>query len=194
MTRRSVIFVLVAVLGSGMQVACHQPSQHVGQSRVVLPNAELLSCRFGECAQMWSTAGANPGAITPWRVTVERLGDDPCPNGIVALYDKNVSMEELTAAVTERYGAAYLKGDVSGGTWKDASKNLVISLVALADEPSPEASPSADAKQGDPGMDVFKTDAFHDSIGRSVPRKELKQLIFLSTVGTSCGVRLDKPK
>lgn len=66
--------------------------------------------------------------ITPWRVTIERFGNDPCPNGIVALYDKNVSLEELADAVTERYGPPFLKGDMPGGTWKDASKNLVIDV------------------------------------------------------------------
>lgn len=106
---RSVILVLIVVFVNGMQIACHQPSHHAAQSRVVLPNAELLHCRFGECAQMWYTVGAKPGAITPWRMTIERLGNDPCPNGIIALYDKNVSMEELVNAITERYGSPVLK-------------------------------------------------------------------------------------
>jgi hypothetical protein len=186
------ILVLIVLFLSGMQIGCHQPSHHARQSRVVLPNAELLNCHFEECAQMWSTVGVKPGAVTPWRVTIERLGNDPCPNGIIALYDKNVSMEALTDAVTELYGPVSLKGALPGGTWKDASKNLVIELAPLADQPSPEEHP--DAMQGDPSTRVFNTDAFHDSVGRSVPRKELKELIFLSTVGTSCGVPMDKPK
>jgi len=192
MNRRPIILALIAVFLSEMQIACHQSSHHVGRSRVVLPNAELLHCRFGECAQMWSTVGANPDAITPWRVTIERLGNDPCPNGIIALYDKNVSMEELVDAVTERYGSVYLKSASPGGIWKDASKNLVINLSSLADESSPEAHPSADALQVDPMAYFFTTDAFHDSVGRNVPRKELKELIYLSTIGTSCGVPTKK--
>jgi hypothetical protein len=187
------ILVLILVFVNGMQIACHQPSHHAGQSRVVLPNAELLNCHFGECAQMWSTVGAKPGAITPWRVTIERLGNDPCPNGIVALYDKNVSIEELTDAITERYGSVSLKGAWGGGIWKDASKNLVINLSPLADESSPEEHPP-DAMQSDPVTYFFSTDASHGSVGRSVPRKELKQLVFLSTFGTSCGARMDKRK
>jgi hypothetical protein len=192
MRRGPIVFVLIVVFAGGMQIACHQSSHHAVQSRVVLPNAELLNCRFGECAQMWSTVGAKPGAITPWRVTIERLGNDPCPNGIVALYDKNVSMEELVDAVTERYGSVYLKGALPGGIWKDASKNLVINLFPLADASSQEAHASADAMQRDPVTSVFTTDAFHDSVGRSVPRKDLKELIFLATVGTSCGVRTQR--
>ena len=194
MKRRSIVLVLTAVIVNGMQIACHQPSHHAGQSRVVLPDAELLHCRFGECAQMWSTVGAESGAKAPWRVTIERLGNDPCPNGIVALYDKNVSMEELMDAVAEQYGPVWLKGTLSGGTWKVASKNLMISLVSLADESSPEEHSPPAAVQSDPSTQFFTTDAFHDSVGRSVPRKELKELIFLSTIGTSCGVRVDKPK
>lgn len=203
------ILVLIIVFVNGMQIACHQPSQRelsrqepsrqepsrgAVQSRVVLPNAELLRCRFGECAQMWSTAEANPGAITPWRVTIERLGNDPCPNGIVALYDKNASLEELASVVTERYGAPLLKGDRGGGTWKDASKNLVIDVYPLADEPSPESQPVPDAMKGDPVTYFFTSDAFHNIVDRSVPRKELKELIFLAMFNTSCGVRVDKPK
>lgn len=193
MKRRSIIFVLTVVFVSVMQIGCHQPSHHEGQSRVVLPNAELLSCHFGECAQMWSTGSIKPGAITPWRVIIERLGNDPCPNGIIALYDKNVPMEELENAVTERYGPAYLKGTVPGGTWKVASKRLMITLVPLADESSPEEHP-VQTLESDPFTQFFVTDAFHDSVGRSVPRKELKELIFLSIFGTSCGVPMDKPK
>lgn len=188
-----IIFVLILLVVSGMQIACRQSSHHAAQSRVVLPNPELLRCHFGECAQMWSTVGAKPDGITPWRVTIERLGNDPCPNGIIALYDKDVSIEELVNAVTERYGPVYLKGDLPGGVWKDASKNLAISLFPLADESSPEAHPSA-AMQADPVTYPFMTDAFHDSVGRSVPRKELKELIILSTFGTSCGLRLNKTK
>jgi hypothetical protein len=175
MKRRRITFVLIVVFLNGMLIACHQPShpepsQHAGQSRVVLPNPELLHCRFGECAQMWSTVGAKPGAITPWRVIIERLGNDPCPNGIIALYDKNVSMEELVDAVTERYGSAYLKFDSPGGIWKDVSKNLVIDVFPLADEPSPEARPVPDAMQGDRVTWFFTTDAFHALVDRSVPR------------------------
>jgi hypothetical protein len=186
------ILLLIVLFMGGMQIGCHQPSHHARQSRVVLPNAELLNCHFGECAQMWSTVGVEPGATTPWRVTIERLGNDPCPNGIIALYDRNVSMQELTDAVTELYGPVSLKGVLPGGTWKDASKNLVIDLAPLADQPSPEQHP--DAMQGDPSTRVFNTDSFHDSVGRSVPRKELKELIILSTLGTSCGVPMDKRK
>jgi hypothetical protein len=143
---------------------------------------------------MWSAVVAKPGGITPWRVTIERLGNDPCPNGIIALYDKNVSMQELTDAITERYGSVSLKGDMPGGIWKVASRKLVINLFPLADESSPEADPSTDAAQRDPVTHFFTTDAFHDSVDRSVPRKELKELIFLSMFGTSCGVPIDKPK
>ena len=185
------ISVLIVMFVTGMQIGCHQPSHHARESRVVLPNAELLNCHVGECSQMWSSVGVLD-AVTPWRVTIERLGNDPCPNGIIALYDKNVSIEELIDAVTERYGPASLKGALPGETWKVASKNFVISLFPLADQPSPEEHP--DAMQGDPSTRVFNTDAFHDSVGRSVPRTELKQLIFLSTFGTSCGVPMDKHK
>jgi hypothetical protein len=192
MKRRSIIFVLTAAFVIGMQIACHQPSHHAGQSRVVLPNPELLKCRFGECAQMWSTGSSKSGANAPWRVTIERLGNDPCPNGIIALYDKNVSMEELVDAVTEQYGPVSLRGGaLPGGTWRDASKKLVIDLFPLADEPSPEANPSADAMK-DPFTYFFTTDTFHDSVGRSVPRKELKELIILSMFNTSCGVPMKK--
>jgi hypothetical protein len=126
-------------------------------------------------------------------VTIERLGNDPCANGIVALYDKNVSMEQLMDAVTGQYGPAYLKGASSGGTWKDPSKNLVISLLPLADKSGQEAQPSSDATQ-DPTSYSFTTDEYHDAVGRSVPRKELKELIILSKFGTSCGVPTGKPK
>jgi len=192
--RRHIILVLTVVLVNGMQIACHQPSHHAVQSRVALPNPELLKCRFAECAQVWSAAGAKPGAVTPWRVTIERLGNDPCPNGIIALYDNNVSMEELMDAVTEQYGSVSLKGASPGGTWNVVGKNLVISLFPLADQSSPEAHPSADAMQGDGASFFFTTDTFHDALGRSVPRKELKQLIIISKFGTSCGVPMDKPK
>jgi len=144
---------------------------------------------------MWSAVGAKPGAVTPWRVTIERLGNDPCPNGIIALYDKNVSMQELVDAVTEQYEPASLKGGaLPGGIWHVVGKHLAISLFPLADESSPEAHPSADAMQSGGTSFFFTTDAFHDAVGRGVPRKELKEIIFLSTLGTSCGVPMDKPK
>ena len=124
MKRHSVILVLIVLFVSGMQIACHQPSRRELQNEVVLPNAELLNCRFGECAQMWSTVDAKPGAITPWRVTIERLGNDPCPNGIIALYDKNISMEELIDAVTERYGIGVSKKRFARGDMESCQQEF----------------------------------------------------------------------
>jgi hypothetical protein len=187
------ILVLIVMFVTGMQIGCHRPSHLASQSRVILPNAELLNCHFGECPQMWSPIGV-PGAITPWRVTIERLGDDPCPNGIVALYDKNASIDELVDAVTERYGPASLKGAVPGGTWKVANKNFVINLFPVADQSSQNDHSLPETLQGDPTARVVTTDAFHNAVGRSVPHTELKELIFLSTFGTSCGVPMDKNK
>jgi hypothetical protein len=188
--KRGIIFALAAVFMVGMLIVYHRHSHHAGQGKAVLPSAELFKCRFGECAQMWSSVGAKPGDKAPWRVTIERLGNDPCPNGIVAFYDKSVSMEELVDAVTEQYGPAYEKGPLPGGDWRNASKHLAISLVPLADKSSLEERPSSGAKE----VSYFSTaDAFHDAVGRSVPRKGLKELIFLSVVGTSCGVPVGKP-
>lgn len=48
--------------------------------------------------------------------------------------------------------------------------------------------------KGDPVTYFFTSDAFHNLVNRSVPRKELKELIFLAMFDTSCGVRVEKRK
>lgn len=58
--KRGIIFALAAVFIAGILIVYHRHSHHAGQSKAVLPNAELFKCRFGECAQTWFSVGAKP--------------------------------------------------------------------------------------------------------------------------------------
>lgn len=193
MKRRFFSFLLATITVSSVLSAAQTPSVGDQKRGVIIPDTGLMKCRLGECATMWSTVGTKLGAVGPWRVTIERLGEDPCPNGIIALYDESVSMEELEAAVSARYGPAYLKGAASGGTWNDETNKAVINLASLADEASPDTHLPADTPQQDPAH-FFATEAFHDSVGRSMPRKHLKELTILSKFGYSCGVQKSEHK
>ena len=72
---------------------------------VVLPNEKLMSCKSSSCSQLYSDAG--PNDIYPRQVIVDffgSTGSERCLRGVLAIYEKSVSMDDLSAAINQRYG------------------------------------------------------------------------------------------
>lgn len=70
----------------------------------VLPNTKLLRCVASRCSQIWQDKPPGVNDVYPKQVVFDLLGNNPCPLGVLARYDKSVSMGDLKAAIDERCG------------------------------------------------------------------------------------------
>jgi hypothetical protein len=90
--------VAALVLILGLALCKFAVAQH--HKCCVLPTPKLLTCRSTDCSRLWPEQ-AEPGAAYPKQVTVDVNVD--CIYGLTASYDKSVPLEEIRAAIDERY-------------------------------------------------------------------------------------------
>jgi len=82
-----------------------QPAKE-DSSAIVLPNPKLLTCKFADCSQLWSNSmGAT---VFPKQLIID--SNQHCVYGMTALYDKEISADDLKKAVDERYAKWALPG------------------------------------------------------------------------------------
>jgi hypothetical protein len=96
MTR--VLAALVLMLG----LAYGQTATEPNGRRVVLPNPKLLRCKSSDCYQLWLEKSAETNAIFPQQFTIDM--NQSCLYGMTALYDRSVPLDDIRAAIDERFG------------------------------------------------------------------------------------------
>jgi hypothetical protein len=69
---------------------------------VVLPNSKLIGCKASDCSQVWQGTPVETAAIYPHNVNIDV--DNGAVLGIVAQYDKAVSMSDIKASIDGHYG------------------------------------------------------------------------------------------
>jgi hypothetical protein len=80
--------------------ATQQSSRHV-----VLPNQTLLACRSTNCSQVWLDGFTTSEGIFPVELTIDI--DNTSGRGVkglMAVYDKSVSFDDLKSSIDQRYG------------------------------------------------------------------------------------------
>ena len=92
------IAILVASLASHGQIK-HDASKHV-----ILPNPKLLGCVSSDCSLLLLGRPPDANDIYPKQVTVDLLDRTHCASGVMARYDKSVSIDNLKASIDEQYG------------------------------------------------------------------------------------------
>jgi hypothetical protein len=109
-----------------------QVKQETGK-HVILPSSKLLKCVSFDCSQLWQDKPPDPNDIYPKQVVVDLLKNDYCPTGVMAHYDKSVSIEVLKAAVDERYGKWAMPEFKTGPVmlWRVESEKFVISVSTV---------------------------------------------------------------
>jgi hypothetical protein len=121
--------IAVALLIVGL--TSHGETQHEPGKHVVLPNPKLLRCMSSDCAQLWQDRPPDANDIYSKQLIVD-LYNTPCPLGVMARYDNSVSMDDLKAAINERYGQWAL-ADFSTGSlmmWRVEPEKFAIQLSA----------------------------------------------------------------
>jgi len=175
------ILATVAIAMAALAFGSFRRAGHTAGTNIVLPNSRLLGCRSSACSQLWQGTPSGKNAIFPRQVIVDVFGDESCPRGIVALYDKSVSMENLEASIDELYGRW---GHTDNETlpvklWRVEPQQFAIQLAVAKGE-----------------KDVITRDqALAEAFGRSmgygdrsnVGEAGMKQIIYLTFAGTKCG-------
>jgi hypothetical protein len=148
-------------------------------SRIVLPNSKLLGCRSSDCFQLWQDNPAN--AIYPRQVIIDIFGNDSCPRGILALYEKSVSTDEIKAALDQRYGKWALADTATLPVklWRVEPEKFAIQLAITHDRTK----------------EVKRDEAYAFALSQAIERTErsnvaeggMKQVIYLAFAGEKCG-------
>lgn len=120
----------VALIALTLSLANYQAAVGQKVSPVVLPNPKLLRCASSDCFSLWSERASEPNAVFPQRLSVDM--DQHCLYGLTALYEKSISLEELKAAIDERYGNWAVHGfeQSSLKVWRVESEKFAIQLRA----------------------------------------------------------------
>jgi len=98
---------------------------------IILPNPKLLTCRSSDCYQLWSEKSTNTNAVSPRQLIID--ADKGCPYGMTAVYEKSVSIDDLSAAIDEHYGKWAVPGfeKPQHRLWRVEPEKLAIQLSVL---------------------------------------------------------------
>ena len=108
---------------------------------VVLPNPKLMGCESVTCSQLWLNEDGVPDAKYPNRLSIDFSDGSQnnngslfefrngVPYGLMAVYDKSVTIEDVAASINEHYGK-WVYGDPAGPVrlWKIEPEKFVIQL------------------------------------------------------------------
>src|SRR5262245_48392311 len=97
-------------------------------SRVVLPNPKLLRCKSSDCYQVWSEKSPGANAVCPKQLLIDT--NQGCIYGLTALYDQSIAINDIKAAIDERYGK-WATSDFRSSpvkNWRVESERFAIQL------------------------------------------------------------------
>jgi hypothetical protein len=154
---------------------------HENGSRIVLPNSKLLGCRSSGCFQLWQDNPAQADAIYPRQVVIDIFGNDRCPRGILALYEKSVSTDDIKAALDQRYGKWALAGFATSPVklWRVEPEKFAIQLAITEDRTKEVTRDEARA--------FALSQAIEHTERSNVAEGGMKQIIYLAFAGEKCG-------
>jgi len=153
---------------------------HENASRIMLPNSKLLGCRSSACFQLWQDSPAKADAIYPRQVIIDIFGNDTYPRGILALYEKSVSVDDIKAAIDQRYGKWALADFATSPVklWRVEPEKFAVQL-AVTDDRTKEAT-------RDEVRSFALSQAIEHTERSNVAKGGIKQVIYLAFAGEKC--------
>jgi hypothetical protein len=106
---------------------CKSSQPDTGNS-IALPNPGLFRCA---ATRLWQDEKPQPGEIYPERMFVDHFDHDGCPQGLLALYDKSTSEDEIRAAINQRYGKWTKDRPEHQYLWRVEPERFVIQLGTI---------------------------------------------------------------
>src|SRR5882762_3715613 len=107
---------LIAAAVLMLSLAHCQTAKEEKSTRLALPNAKLLRCKSSDCFQLWLEKSAETNAVFPKQLVIDM--NQNCLYGMTATYDKSIPVEDVRAAIDERYGRWALPLDDPSGPVK----------------------------------------------------------------------------
>jgi hypothetical protein len=135
-----------------------EPKKLGSEKHIALPNPSIMRCAT---THLWQDEKLGTNPIYPAQVSIDHFDSQGCPQGIVALYDKAVSVEEIKVALDQRYGKWGRADNGRIKLWRVEPEKFAIQLATI-DDSLKEAS--------EPGMKQVIYLAFSLSKWRAVPR------------------------
>ena len=105
---------------------CTEAQAGESPRKIVLPNPQLIHCHAAGCSQLWKEEPSNGTAVYPSQVLTDLVNGEVV--GLIAVYDKSVSTEELRDALGKLAGKSPLFQSSSGTGWRIESEQLAISV------------------------------------------------------------------
>jgi hypothetical protein len=128
-----ITIIIFATLLSSL-VSSAQQMKRVASKHVILPNPKLLRCTSLNCSQLWQTPPVADD-IYPNQIVIDLLRNNYCPLGVIARYDKSISLEHLKSAIDEKYGKWASRNNATATVklWRVEPENFSIQLSAISD-------------------------------------------------------------
>jgi hypothetical protein len=106
---------------------CQTASEGKG-GRIVLPNPKLLRCVSSDCFSLWLEKSQETNAVFPKQFIIDM--DQNCLYGFRVVYDKSIPVEDVRAALDERYGTWTVPGfeNSSLKLWRVEPEKFAIQL------------------------------------------------------------------
>lgn len=119
---------LIAAVPLTLALANPQTAQEEKRKQLLLPHPKLLRCKSADCFQLWSESPTETNAVFPKQLIIDMNQD--CLYGMTALYDKSIRLEDVKAAIDERYGKWALAQFVNSPMklWRVEPEKFAISL------------------------------------------------------------------
>jgi hypothetical protein len=103
-------------------------------AHIVLPNESLIGCKVPSCYQVLPDASSDARAVYPWQVRLDF--NQPTIMGLIALYDQPTTIDDVQAALDERYGKWALADFRTGPVrlWRIEPPNKFVIQLAVNDD------------------------------------------------------------
>jgi hypothetical protein len=139
---------LIAAVVLMLGLAHCQTAKEEHSSRLVLPNPKLLRCTSSDCFQLWLEKSVEANAVFPKQLIIDM--NQSCLYGMTALYDKSVAVDDVKAAIDERY-EKWARTDFANfppiKLWRVESEKFVIQLGVASKEDEKKNIAEAGTKQ-----------------------------------------------
>jgi len=106
-------------------------AKHATVPHVVLPNSKLIGCNGSACSQVWQDIPTDGATIYPYNISIDI--DNGAVLGIVAHYDKSVSVGDIKELIDNHYGkSTYVIDNETSPVkvWRVEPEKIAIQLSA----------------------------------------------------------------
>jgi hypothetical protein len=124
---KSLKMLVVLLLAGSMFIG--QPKS---ERQVILPSSGLMKCG---ATQLWVNETVPGESVYPVRLIVDHFDQNGCPQGIIALYDKTISENEIRASLDKLYGK-WARPDSTAlpvKLWRVEPERFAIQLTTVID-------------------------------------------------------------